>query len=54
MSDAVGVPENRTREFKNLDALLDYCKWVQPKVFTAVVLSSGICRLVYSKSEGHE
>lgn len=41
------VPMHRTVKFRNLCALLDYCKWVRPDSFSAVVLEDGTCELTY-------
>jgi hypothetical protein len=48
----VEVPELRVREFKNLDATLDFCKFVQPEELFIKKRSDGSCQLQYINPEG--
>ena len=52
MSEEVEVALTGTKYFLNLDAALDFCKWVRPTSFSIQVLHNGTCELTYSGSEG--
>lgn len=52
MEHDVEVAITREKYFLNLDAALDFCKWVRPTSVSIQVLHNGTCSVTYTGSKG--